>query len=69
MRNSTDKKQWREVIESWAASIRAGDMVGILANHTKDILIFDVPEPLQSKGLAAYKKTWNLFFNLAFEGL
>lgn len=24
--------------------------------------MFDVPEPLQSKGIEAYKKTWDLFF-------
>ena len=52
----------RKVIESWTTAICAGDIEGILANHTKDILIFDVPEPLQSKGLPAYKKTWELFF-------
>ena len=36
-------------------------MNGIRDRHTKDILMFDVPEPLQSKGMAAYKKTWDLF--------
>ena len=24
--------------------------------------MFDVPPPLQSRGMAAYKKTWDLFF-------
>lgn len=37
-------------------------MKGILANHTKDILMFDVPVPLLSKGIARYRKTWELFF-------
>lgn len=37
-------------------------MEDILANHIKDILMFDVPEPLQSEGRIAYKKTWELFF-------
>jgi len=62
MSNNSNKKQIRKVIESWATAIRAGDMEGILANHTNDILMFDVPEPLQSKGKTAYKKTWELFF-------
>lgn len=61
MRNSNEN-QIRTVIERWAEAVRSGDMTGILANHTKDILMFDVPEPLQAKGIAAYKKTWDLFF-------
>jgi len=30
--------------------------------HTDDIVMFDVPLPLQSRGLADYRKTWELFF-------
>jgi ketosteroid isomerase-like protein len=33
---------------------------GILANHSPDISMFDVPPPVQSKGIEAYKKTWIL---------
>lgn len=62
MNNNTNQKQIRVVIKQWEESIRSGDINGILANHTKDIVMFDVPEPLQSKGLAAYKKTWDLFY-------
>ena len=57
-----DKNQVRKVIRQWEKAIQAGDMNAILVNHTKDILMFDVPEPLQSKGIAEYKKTWELFF-------
>jgi ketosteroid isomerase-like protein len=34
----------------------------ILAYHDDDIAMFDVPPPLRSRGLAEYKKTWDLFF-------
>ena len=27
------------------------------------MLMFDVPPPVQSKGIEAYKKTWDLFFS------
>ncbi len=37
-------------------------MAGILAHHTEDVVMFDVPEPLQSLGLDAYRQTWELFF-------
>ncbi len=43
-------------------AIQAGDLDGILAQHTEDIVMFDVPEPLQSLGLDAYRGTWDLFF-------
>jgi len=53
----------RELVESWARAVRAKDLNGILANHSTDMLMFDVPPPLQSKGIEAYKKTWELFFS------
>jgi ketosteroid isomerase-like protein len=34
----------------------------ILAHHDEDIVMFNIPPPLQSRGLAEYKKTWDLFF-------
>jgi ketosteroid isomerase-like protein len=37
-------------------------MAGVLANHTEDILMFDVPEPLYVRGPDAYRATWELFF-------
>ena len=53
----------RALVKGWASAVRAKDMEGVLANHTDDIVMFDVPMPLQSKGLKAYKKTWELFFD------
>jgi ketosteroid isomerase-like protein len=52
----------RDVIESWARAVRGKDMDGILAHHSPEIVMFDVPPPLQSVGIEAYKKTWDLFF-------
>ena len=62
MTDSADDAAIRNVIESWAAAVRAKDMAGVLANHTDDILMFDVPEPLYSRGRDAYRATWELFF-------
>jgi len=50
------------LIRRWERAIQAGDMEGILADHGEDIVMFDVPEPLQSLGLEAYRKTWDLFY-------
>jgi uncharacterized protein (TIGR02246 family) len=60
---TTDEAAIRELVESWEKAVRAKDLDGILANHSTDMLMFDVPPPLQSKGIEAYKKTWNLFFS------
>lgn len=52
----------RELIENWTNAICTNDMEGILANHSEDIVMYDVPLPMQSKGLDEYKKTWELFY-------
>lgn len=56
------------LIRRWECAIQAGDMAGILAHHTDDIVMFDVPDPLQSLGLAAYRQTWELFFRYGSPG-
>ncbi|WP_436101547.1 nuclear transport factor 2 family protein [Pararhizobium sp. LjRoot238] len=32
-------------------------------NRTDDIVMYDVPEPIQVTGIEAYKETWKLFFD------
>ena len=58
-----DEGAIRELIENWSTAVRNKNLDGILANHSPDILMFDVPPPIQSKGIEAYKKTWDLFFH------
>jgi len=50
------------LIRRWERAIQARDLDGILAHHTDDVVMFDVPEPLQSLGLDAYRQTWEMFF-------
>jgi ketosteroid isomerase-like protein len=59
---STDEAQIRDLVEGWARAVRSKNIDGILANHSPEILMFDVPPPAQSKGMEAYKKTWDVFF-------
>jgi len=58
----TAEGQIKALIEAWAEAVRRHDLPAILAHHDDGIVMFDVPPPLQSKGLDAYKKTWDLFF-------
>jgi ketosteroid isomerase-like protein len=60
---SKDEAETRDLVESWARAVRTKNLDGILANHSSDILMFDVPPPAQSKGIEAYKKTWHVFFD------
>ena len=53
----------RDVVESWTAAVRGRDFEGILQNHSSDIVMFDVPPPLQSRGIEAYRKTWDVFLS------
>lgn len=59
----SDEEQIRSLIESWAAAVRAGDLPAVLADHTADIVMFDVPPPYQGvRGLDAYRDSWRPFF-------
>jgi ketosteroid isomerase-like protein len=60
--DATAENQIKAIIEAWADSVRRHDLSGILAHHDKDIVMFDVPPPLQSRGMDEYQKTWDLFF-------
>jgi uncharacterized protein (TIGR02246 family) len=61
--STTDEAVIRELVENWARAVRAKDLDGILANHSTEMLMFDVPLPVQSRGIEAYRKTWDLFFS------
>jgi uncharacterized protein (TIGR02246 family) len=61
--DSEDTAAVRTVVESWLAAVRRRDIAGILQNHSPDIVMFDVPPPFQSRGIEAYRKTWDLFFS------
>jgi len=62
-KRNTDETKIRTLVMGWAKAVRARDMDGALAHHTSDIVMFDVPMPLQSKGMREYRKTWKLFFD------
>ena len=59
----SDEEQIRDLIEQWAAAVRAGDMPAVLAGHARDIVMFDVPPPYEGlHGLDAYRDSWPVFF-------
>jgi ketosteroid isomerase-like protein len=60
---NTDEDAIRELVERWANAVRDKDIGAILARHSADLLMFDVPPPLETKGIDAYRKTWDAFFS------
>ncbi len=65
--NTKDEGVIRNLVENWASGVRRKDLGAILLNHSPNMLMFDVPPPLESKGLEAYKRTWDLFFSWAHD--
>jgi uncharacterized protein (TIGR02246 family) len=58
----------RRLIEDWASAVHAKDLGGVVARHTDDVLMFDVPPPAAVRGLAAYRETWPPFFEALTAG-
>jgi uncharacterized protein (TIGR02246 family) len=64
-----DKAQIRALIERWADAVRSADLEGVLADHSDDIVMFDVPPPNDGvRGIDAYRDTWPPFFNWQKQG-
>jgi uncharacterized protein (TIGR02246 family) len=59
---SQDEADIRSLIARWARAVREEDRAAIGRDHDPDILMFDVPPPLASRGLDAYMATWETFF-------
>jgi uncharacterized protein (TIGR02246 family) len=59
----------RQLVENWAKAVRNNDIDAILVHHADDVIMFDVPEPFQSVGIDAYRKTWDLFFKCTKPGV
>jgi uncharacterized protein (TIGR02246 family) len=58
-----DESAIRALIESWAKAVQARDLDGVLADHSDDIQMFDVPPPNELRGIEAYRNTWPPFFD------
>lgn len=58
MNEESNQARIRDLIDEWATAFRAKDIDGLTANHSPDIVLFDVPAPLQHRGAEAYRKNW-----------
>ena len=60
---SQDEMEIQALIERWTRAVREENRAAIRADHDSDMLMFDVPPPLLSRGLDAYMATWEKFFS------
>ena len=59
----------RELITHWAAAAHGGDLEALVADHSDDIVMFDVPPPYDGvRGIDAYRETWPPFFEWQARG-
>lgn len=64
-----DEEQIRTLIQQWAAAVHRGDLDDVLADHSHDIVMFDVPPPHDGvRGIDAYRATWPPFFAWQAQG-
>jgi uncharacterized protein (TIGR02246 family) len=64
-----DEKQIRTLIERWAEAVHNGDLNGVSADRSDDIVMFDVPPPYEGvHGIDAYRETWPPFFEWQAQG-
>jgi ketosteroid isomerase-like protein len=61
-RTNVDEARIEDLLEDWSDAVRRHDLPAILAHHDRDMVMFDLPPPLQCRGLEAYAQTWDLFF-------
>jgi uncharacterized protein (TIGR02246 family) len=64
-----NEAQIRALIEGWAKAVREGDLDRVVADHSDDIVMFDVPPPNDGvRGIDAYRETWPPFFTWLRQG-
>lgn len=55
---ASNEAQVRQLIDAWATAFRAKNIDGLVSRHAQEIVLFDVPAPLQHRGRDAYRKIW-----------
>ena len=60
--NKSDDFKIRRLVEEWAHAVRDREIEGVLADHVEDMVMFDVPPPVELRGIGAYRDSWRAFF-------
>jgi uncharacterized protein (TIGR02246 family) len=66
---TSDEHEIRSLIGAWAEAVNAGDIHGVLAGHSDDVVMFDVPPPDDGlRGIDAYRGSWPRFLEWQANG-
>jgi len=60
--NKSDEVKIRRLVEEWAHAVRDREIEGVLADHVEDMVMYDVPPPVELRGIGAYRDSWRAFF-------
>jgi uncharacterized protein (TIGR02246 family) len=52
----TNEEEIKALAEQWADAVRRRDFDALLEHYAEDVVVFDVPPPLQVKGRDQYRK-------------
>lgn len=53
----------RAVVTGWVDAVARRGLDGVVAHHTEDVVMFDVPPPYDGiRGIADYRDCWGPFF-------
>jgi uncharacterized protein (TIGR02246 family) len=64
-----NQSEIRDLVHRWVAAIRTRDLDAVVADHTDDIVMFDVPPPHNGiRGINAYRECWPPFFDYVTSG-
>ena len=58
----------RSLFEDWVDAVRRCDLDAAVAPHTSDVVMFDVPETVQIRGIDAYRDCWRDFLPFIADG-
>jgi uncharacterized protein (TIGR02246 family) len=58
-----DDARIRKAMKALAQAIRDKDVDGVMAHYAPDIVTFDLPTPLQVRGVDAYRKNFEKWFD------
>ena len=65
----SDEQGIRDVFTGWVDAIQTQNLNAVVANHDKDIVMFDVPPPYNGvRGIDDYRDSWPPFFEFIATG-
>lgn len=52
----------RQMIDEWVSAVKDKDIDGLMALYSPDVVVYDVPTPLQQRGADAHRQNFEEWF-------